>query len=76
MPSLVNYAGLKPFLTWWVGFHGGGLDTPEKLAESLAVHRAGYLEMECWNPHLMAFRRLRQDARVRMAKRFLREAGR
>lgn len=76
----MRYAELQPFLVWWVAqFDRGVLGTPDALAESLSVERLPYSEFmhwTTWSDHVTAFRRLRQDARLRVCRRFLDESRR
>lgn len=67
-----GYQRMKPFLVWWVR-RCGHAHTPWLLVHSLAV--GGAIDKDpkvaTWRSHLTAFRRLREDARVRLVKRFL-----
>ena len=73
----LRYEKLKPFLAWWhAQFDSGVVSTSKKLASSLSVENLPWSEVEQWTSraeYVTAFRRLRQDARLRVCRRFLEE---
>jgi hypothetical protein len=68
-----KYEELRDFLRLWTR-QFSKKPTPEKFAESLSVEslRESSFTSEGWEK-VTKFRKLRQDARVRMAKRVLEE---
>ena len=68
-----RYEELREFLRLWTR-QFSKKPTPEKFAESLSVEslRESSFTSEGWKA-VTKFRKLRQDARVRMAKRVLEE---
>lgn len=68
-----KYVDLEPFLVFWVKGYPFALNTPEKLVESLSCEgeHLGPLKLGAWSDYPTAFRRLRQDARLRVATKFL-----
>lgn len=67
-----RYQALKPFLRYWRN-HFETVDA-QGLVDSLSIEGMQGVTLDPkWSDYVTAFRRLRQDARLRVVRRFLAE---